>query len=123
MGLRQYPDKVERVVPWISKWMTLLGLKSGPSGLAWDAKERVEWAQPEYDILWAGAIEEEPSVSSAAGLCTTVGAEEATTTERRAPGTLGQAPVAAIEGVTVAELVAAAELEPGVEIPVGGVGP
>ena len=50
MGLRQYPDKVERVAPWISKWMTLLGLKSGPSwlvgpfGLAWDAKERVEWA-------------------------------------------------------------------------------
>ena len=48
MGLRQYPDKVERVAPWISKWMTLLGLKSrpswpvGPSGLARDVKERVE---------------------------------------------------------------------------------
>ena len=36
--------------------MTPLGLKSGPSwpvgpvGLAWDVKEQVEWAQPEYDI-------------------------------------------------------------------------
>ena len=81
LGLRQYPDKVERVAPWILKWITLLGLRSGPSwpvgpfGLARDAKERVEWAQPEYDISFGqGPTEEEPSASPAVGLCTAAGA-------------------------------------------------
>ena len=44
LGLQKHHDKVERVVPWISKWMTPLGLISwpswpvGPSGMAWDDK-------------------------------------------------------------------------------------
>ena len=56
LELRQYPDKVVRVAPWVSKWMTPLDLKSrpswlvGPSGLAWDLKEWVEWGQLGYDI-------------------------------------------------------------------------
>ena len=56
LGLQQCPDKAVRVAPGVSKWMTPLGLKSGPSwavgpsGLAWDAMEQEEWGQPEYDI-------------------------------------------------------------------------
>ena len=54
--LRQCPDKAVRVALGIWKWMTPLGLKSGPScavgpsGLAWDAKEQAEWGQLGYDI-------------------------------------------------------------------------
>ena len=50
-GLQQCPDKVVRVAPEVSKWMTPLGPRSGPtwmagpSGLALDAVEMVEWGQ------------------------------------------------------------------------------
>ena len=84
------------MAPWISKWMTLLGLKSGPSWLvgpfrlAWDAKERVEWAQPEYDISSGQGLQRRnPSASPAARLYTAAGAAEAAAKEGRASGTLG----------------------------------
>ena len=55
-GPQQCPDTAVRVAPGVLKWMTPLGLKSGPlwavgpSGLAWDAMKQAEWGQLGYDI-------------------------------------------------------------------------
>ena len=51
-GLQQCLDKAVRATPRVSKWMTPLGLKSGPSWtvgpleLTSDVEEMVEWGQP-----------------------------------------------------------------------------
>ena len=72
----------------------------GPSGLAWDAKEQVEWSQLGYDISSRqGPQRRSPPASAAAVPWTAAGAGEATAAaEGRAAGTLGLAPAVVARG-------------------------